>query len=113
MQPGRGSADHEDYGLGFPVMAPPPLWGPPPPLFPGAGSAVGAVAGSCTLPGIGAVPVGPGIGDGFGIGAALTGPTPNVSVDKLRQAAIATAPAKRLTFMKFHSLRGYLSTACR
>jgi hypothetical protein len=87
-------------------MAPPPLWGPPPPLFPGAGSAVGAVAGTCAPPGIGAVPVGD--GDGFGIGAALTVPTPNVSVDKPMPAAIAAALAKRLMSMMFHSLRGCL-----
>ena len=91
-------------------MAPPPLWGPPPPLRPGPGSDVGAVAGSCTLPGIGAVPVGDGvgIGDGFGIGAALTGPTPNVSVDRPTPTAIAAALAKRLGSIVIRSLRGYV-----
>jgi hypothetical protein len=106
VQPGPGSADHGDYGAGFPVMAPPPLWGPPPPLRPGPGSDVGAVAGSWTLPGIGAVPVVG--GDGFGMGAALTDPSPNVRVDNPRPAAIAAALAKRLRSIVVRSLRGYV-----
>jgi hypothetical protein len=91
-------APRRGYGAGFPVMAPPPLWGPPPPLRPGSGSAVGAVAGTWT-PG---PPGANGVGDGgFGIGAALTGPAPNVSADRPTPAAIAAALAKRLRSIIF------------
>jgi hypothetical protein len=55
--------------------------------------AVGAVGSStCAPPGaVGMV----GDGDGFGIGAALTGPTPNGSVVMAMPAAIAAALAAR------------------
>jgi hypothetical protein len=75
-------------------MPPPPLWGPPPPL---RGSTVGA-AGSCTLPGIGGVPV-VGAGDGLGIGAALTAAIPNISGDTATLAAIAAALIARFRFI--------------
>jgi hypothetical protein len=85
-------------GGGGTVSVPPwPPLGPPPPVCGATGPpGVGAVGSStCGPPGaFGTV----GAGDGFGIGAALTGPTPNGSVVMAMPAAIAAAPAARRRF---------------
>jgi hypothetical protein len=73
-------------------MLPPPLWGPPPPLC--GTTPVGAVV----MPGPGGLD---GEGDGLGIGAALTGPTPNIGGAMTTPAAIAAALATRLRFIGF------------
>ena len=94
-----------DYGVFVvSVMLPPPLWGPPPPL---CGTAdVGAIV----MPG----PPGAGwVGDGGGSnGTALTGPTPNISVDMPTPAAIVAALATRLRSIVFHSHPRLLRSTC-
>jgi len=78
-------------------MLPPPLWGPPPPLC-GMAPDVGAIDMPGDMPGAGGLV---GAGDGLGIGAALTGPTPNISGATTTPAAIAAALATRVRFMDF------------